>query len=36
VIGCGLAGGDWDVIEEILQEELISKGLDVTIYEFDD
>jgi len=34
-IGSGLAGGNWDVIEEIIQEELVDKGLDVTVYEFD-
>ena len=33
--GCGLAGGDWDVIEEIIQEILVADGLDVTVYEFD-
>ena len=34
--GCGLAGGDWDIIEEIIQEVLVEQGLSVTIYEFDD
>jgi O-acetyl-ADP-ribose deacetylase (regulator of RNase III) len=33
--GAGLAGGDWRVIEQIIQEELVDKGLEVTVYEFD-
>lgn len=33
--GAGLAGGDWSIIEQMIQEELVDKGLDVTIYEFD-
>lgn len=31
-LGGGLAGGDWNVIEEIVQEELINHGFDVTVY----
>ncbi len=31
--GAGLAGGDWNEIEKIIEEELCSKGLSVTIYE---
>ncbi|WP_422931346.1 macro domain-containing protein [Singulisphaera sp. PoT] len=31
-IGCGLAGGRWEEIEPILQEELA--GFDVTVYDF--
>lgn len=33
-IGCGLAGGTWDKIEPIIQQELTAKGIDVTIYDF--
>ena len=33
--GAGLAGGDWQVIEQLILEELVDKGLDVTVYEFD-
>jgi O-acetyl-ADP-ribose deacetylase (regulator of RNase III) len=33
--GAGLAGGDWPVIEQLIQEELVDKGLNVTIYEWD-
>lgn len=32
-IGAGFAGGDWKVIEVILREELLQKGLPVTIYD---
>ena len=31
--GSGLAGGDWDIVKEIITEEL--EGCDVTIVEFD-
>jgi O-acetyl-ADP-ribose deacetylase (regulator of RNase III) len=33
--GAGLAGGDWSVIEQLIQEELVDKGLAITVYEFD-
>ncbi len=32
-IGCGLAGGKWELIEEIIKEELIAKGIAVTVYD---
>lgn len=32
-IGCGLAGGSWDEVASIIEEELIDKGLDVTVYD---
>ena len=31
-IGCGLAGGTWDKVEEIIKETLIEKGIEVTVY----
>jgi O-acetyl-ADP-ribose deacetylase (regulator of RNase III) len=31
-IGSGLAGGKWEVIEKIIQEELIVKDIEVTVY----
>ena len=34
-IGCGLAGGKWETVESIIQEELISTGLDVTVYDYE-
>ena len=33
-IGSGLAGGDWNIIEEIIKSELVQKGVNVTVYEF--
>ena len=33
LIGCGLAGGDWDIVSKIIEEEL--NGLDHTLVEFD-
>ncbi len=32
-IGCGLAGGNWDVIRSIIEEELIAKNISVTVYD---
>jgi O-acetyl-ADP-ribose deacetylase (regulator of RNase III) len=32
-IGCGLAGGKWDEVEKIVEEELINKGVNVTVYD---
>jgi O-acetyl-ADP-ribose deacetylase (regulator of RNase III) len=32
-IGCGLAGGDWSVISCILEDELLSVGIAVTVYD---
>ena len=32
-IGCGLAGGTWDIIEKIIIETLINKGMPVTVYD---
>jgi len=31
-IGTGLAGGDWEIIEDIIQEELCNNGIKVFIY----
>lgn len=33
-IGCGLAGGDWEEIEPIVEETLCSKSVSVTVYDF--
>ncbi|CAL2083344.1 Appr-1-p processing protein [Tenacibaculum sp. 190524A02b] len=33
-IGCGLAGGKWDKIEPIVQENLISKQVLTIVYDF--
>ena len=34
-IGCGLAGGDWNMIETIIIEELVAHGVSVKVYELD-
>lgn len=34
-IGCGLAGGTWQVIEGLIKETLITKGIEVTVYTLD-
>ena len=30
-IGCGLAGGDWEVISQIIKDELVQQGVTVTV-----
>jgi len=32
-VGCGLAGGKWDEVEKIVEEELINRGVNVTVYD---
>ena len=32
-IGCGLAGGRWELIEPIIQGELVAHGAEVTVYD---
>ena len=32
-IGCGLAGGDWEDVRRIVQEELADKGVPVIVYD---
>lgn len=34
-IGCGLAGGTWDQIEPLINEALISKGVETVVYDFE-
>jgi O-acetyl-ADP-ribose deacetylase (regulator of RNase III) len=34
-IGCGLGGGTWDEIEPIIQATLVTRGIDVTVYDLD-
>ena len=31
-IGCGLAGGKWEEVERIVEQELIAAGVPVTVY----
>jgi O-acetyl-ADP-ribose deacetylase (regulator of RNase III) len=33
-IGCGLAGGKWEMIEPIIADELSAQGFEVTVYDF--
>ncbi len=33
-IGCGLAGGKWEEVEPIVEQQLTSHGVNVTIYDF--
>jgi len=32
-IGCGLAGGEWNIIEGLIDLELIKKGIEVNVYD---
>lgn len=32
-IGCGLAGGKWSVVEAMIEETLVAKGLQVVVYQ---
>jgi O-acetyl-ADP-ribose deacetylase (regulator of RNase III) len=32
-IGCGLAGGKWDEIGKIVEDELVKNGIPVTVYD---
>lgn len=33
-IGCGLAGGEWSVIEPLIEQHLLELGIEVTVYDF--
>ena len=33
-IGCGLAGGDWNIVGKIVEDELANIGVPVTVYDF--
>ena len=32
-IGCGLAGGKWEEVSRIIEEELIANGVQVMVYD---
>lgn len=34
-IGCGLAGGKWEIVEPIIERTLTARGIDVTVYDFE-
>jgi hypothetical protein len=31
-IGVGMAGGNWGVVRELIDNGLVSRGIDVTVY----
>jgi O-acetyl-ADP-ribose deacetylase (regulator of RNase III) len=33
-IGCGLAGGIWEEVEDLILNELVSQGVEVYVYDF--
>ncbi len=33
-IGCGLAGGEWTTVEQIIAESLVGQGIEVTVYDY--
>jgi O-acetyl-ADP-ribose deacetylase (regulator of RNase III) len=33
-IGCGLAGGKWELMEPVIMEKLVDNGVCVTVYDF--
>jgi O-acetyl-ADP-ribose deacetylase (regulator of RNase III) len=35
-IGCGEAGGDWHIVQELINESLCRRGVQVTVYELPD
>lgn len=34
-MGAGLAGGKWEEIEKIINEELVARGIEVTVYDLE-
>jgi hypothetical protein len=34
-IGCGLAGGEWSIVEPLIEEHLVKVGVPVTVYNFE-
>jgi O-acetyl-ADP-ribose deacetylase (regulator of RNase III) len=34
-IGAGLAKGDWTTIEELIDQELLKRGINVTVYDLE-
>jgi O-acetyl-ADP-ribose deacetylase (regulator of RNase III) len=35
-IGCGLAGGEWEEVEKLITEELLERGINVTVYDLEE
>lgn len=34
-VGCGLAGGAWSIVEMLIEESLVDRGIDVTVYDLE-
>jgi hypothetical protein len=34
-IGCGLAGGEWSKIQPLIEKQLVSHSVRVTVYDFE-
>lgn len=34
-IGCGLSGGTWDKVEPLIEQELLKRGINVTVYDLE-
>jgi O-acetyl-ADP-ribose deacetylase (regulator of RNase III) len=34
-IGCGLAGGEWEKVEPLITEQLLKRGINVTVYDLE-
>ncbi len=34
-IGCGLAGGEWSMVEPLIEQHLVGAGIPVTVYDFE-
>lgn len=32
MLGCGLAGGSWNIVKLMIEETLVNKGLNVIVY----
>ena len=35
-IGCGLAGGKWEIVENIIKDEFTKKGVEVYVYDYNE
>ena len=35
-IGCGLAGGKWEIVEDIIKDEFTKKGVEVYVYDYNE
>ena len=35
-IGCGEAGGSWGIVQELVETELVTRGVVVTVYDLPD